>query len=238
MKKYFILILGLAFFLLSQAQTFFEVHNLTSKGMSVTIEEVSSQVYLAPVGSTTAPSFSRQIFSVLSLSQVTLRLAYDGQIRTIERPIYGGRVNIRDIDTRSPAVTNSSSTNFKEGKGRSASIYETGHFVKVFNLTGYKLFGMTDQAKGYILDPGGVTDTVGNKHYIVSYNLGISYNPLQVQFLDRQGTVIKDTVFLARILNLAMSSSIMINLWLPDGPLNFNFRYQDGVSFQPKIIVV
>ena len=247
MKKYFVLLLCLASFSLSQAQTFFEVHNLTSKGMTVIIEETSSQVYLAPAGSTTAPSFSKQIFSASSISQVTLRLSYDGKTKRAVLPIYNGRVTISDSDI---GVSNTSGTNnsvsssltgttfIKKDKNVKDS-YESGHFVKVFNLTPYKLYGMTDGIRGYIIDPGGLTDTTeGNRNYIVSESLGISYNPLQNQFLDRQGTVIKDTLLLARILNSSMSSSAMVNVWLPNKDLNWNLRYQDNISLEGENVLL
>ena len=230
MKKYFVLLLCLSFFSMSQAQTFFEVHNLSSRGITVIVEETSSQVYLASIGSTTAPSFSKQIFSAVSLSEVTLRLAYDGKTKRVVLPIYNGRLSISESDLNSGANNPASSTAFIKKNKSIKDSHESGHFVKVFNLTPYKLYGMTDEIRGYIIDPGGLTDTTeGNRNYIVSESLGISYNPLQNYFLDRQGTIIKDTVLLDRILNSSISLSAMVNIWLPDKDLNWNLRYQDNV---------
>lgn len=249
MKKYLLVLVCIfSLVIFTQAQTFFELHNLSSKGMTVVVEETSSQVYLAPVGSTTAPSFSEQIFSALSLNQVTLRLSFDGKSRRVVLPIHNGRVSIfeSDLGTRSNPIETSSSlvnsggTTFvkKHSEDRKVT-HESGRFVKVFNLTAYKLYGMTDEIKGYILDPGGITDSVeGNKNYIVSKNLGISYNPLLNQFLDRQGTVIKDSLLLSRILNSSMSSSAMINLWLPSKDLNWNLRYQDNIVLQGENVLL
>ncbi|MCF7820580.1 MAG: hypothetical protein K9M44_03885 [Candidatus Pacebacteria bacterium] len=226
----------------SQAQTFFKVYNLTDHGMTVTVEEPQVQMYLASQGSTTAPNFSQQIFSTENLSQVTLRVAYDNKVIKTQASINAGRVDITGDLLRSESSGSSGGNNysatFTHQERTGVASHKTGHFVKVFNLTGYKLYGMTDHVKGYIFDPGGVSDTTGgSRSYIVSSNLGILYNPLLDQFTDRSGTVITDTTLLSRILNSSMASTSMVTVWLPHEAVNFNLRYPDQVSLDDEQMV-
>jgi hypothetical protein len=108
-----------------------------------------------------------------------------------------------------------------------------GRFVKIFNLTKYKMYGMNNELKDIVFYPGNVLNADSlDESYVVSEKQGIKYRVRGDFLFDEHNKRIKDSTFLSK--NADSSGLAMRFVWLPFGNVNFNFRYQNDTLLDDR----
>ncbi|NCD01060.1 hypothetical protein EOL94_03135 [bacterium] len=235
MKKIIFLITLILFSFVSFSQNFARLVNETNEGLLVTLS--GKTMYLSPKG-TPSVNTKRSFVVYNNTCDIVVYSEKLNKTFNLSLPVENGVVTIKKEYLgykEKESESDSQNINFVKSEKPEVKEEPSGRFVKIFNLTNYKMYGMTRELRGIIFHPGGIEESEsGSKSYFVSKELEIKYKPMEDYFLDKSDNQIVDSALLMRVLNL--SSSSMYYIWLPYGDINFNLRYRKDVKIGNRTV--